>query len=229
MNTPTTTKGNIMRRIITAVILALAGIAFIATPATATNVNHPSDECDGTFIKDQPPYEGLWMIVAYDGNMWIKIANQHVAVPAVSVGDYITQEHLSSWPNNKNGQPQEISHVDYCVEDPPETTVPETTTPQTTTPETTTPQTTTPETTTPETTTPPTTAPETTVPETTVPTNPSTTAPPTAPETTAPTTAPPAPPATDLPKTGAEPWAMLAMAAILLASGAGITIASRRR
>jgi LPXTG-motif cell wall-anchored protein len=139
-----------MKRLIIATTLAVAFITFAGMPAAATGVRHPSGECDGVFIKDQPPFSGLSVTAAYTGNMWIKIATQHVAVPVVTKGDVITPSSLSSWPTNRNGHPQEVSHVDYCIEPPTETTIPETTIPETTVPETTVPETTVPETTVPE-------------------------------------------------------------------------------
>lgn len=164
-NTNTPPKENTMKPIIRTLTAAsllasmiVLWLAWSVAPAQATGVHHPKDECSATFIKDQPPYSGLTVTAAYTGDMWIKIATQHVYVPVVTEGDVITPQSLSSWPTNRNGKPQEISHVDYCV-DPYATTTtePEQTTTTTTEPE----QTTT--TTAPEETT--TTVVETTVPE----------------------------------------------------------------
>ena len=136
---PTRKKKNTMKRIIVALAL-VAGVLSVGAAASATKpptVNHPEDQCEGTFIKSQPPGSGFTVTAAYTGNMWIKIATQHVAVPAVTKGEVYTPRNVSSWPTNKNGRYQEISHVDYCIR--PEvttTTAPEVTT--TTAPEVTT-------------------------------------------------------------------------------------------
>ncbi len=100
-------------------LLGASGMAEAAQPddkGKPEDVHHPVEECDGTFIKDQPPFDGLSVTVAYTGNMWIKISNEHVFVPTVTKGEVYTPDTLSSWPLNKNDKPQAISHVDYCVE-----------------------------------------------------------------------------------------------------------------
>ena len=112
------------------VFVALLGTTFLtvgvmnsAAEAKPDNVNHPVEECEGTFIKDQGPNSGLSVTVAYTGNMWIKAGNQHFAVPAVTKGEVYTPADVSGWPMNKPGTAYlEISHVDYCTEEPPPTT-----------------------------------------------------------------------------------------------------------
>ena len=125
-----------------------------ATAATPPTVDHPTEQCIGTFIESQPPGSGFTVTVAYTGNMWIKAGPVHFAVPAVTKGEVYTPQNVSSWPMNEPGNAYlEISHVDYCVTEvppttePPETTVPETTVPETTVPETTVPVRSVPETT----------------------------------------------------------------------------------
>lgn len=112
-----------MKRLIMALAL-VAGVTWLGagSPASATQpptVNHPVEECEGTFIKDQGPSSGFSVTVAYTGNMWIKISNEHVFVPAVTVGETYGPKDVSGWPTNKKGKYQEISHVDYCVDKQP--------------------------------------------------------------------------------------------------------------
>ena len=118
-----------MRRTVVAALLAGAALT-LTSPVWAEKpptVNHPTD-CSGTLIVDQPPNSGLTVTVAYTGTMYLKISNQHVTVPVVTVGEVYTPDNLSSWPRNQNSQPQEISHVDYCVETVDTTTTTTTTT-----------------------------------------------------------------------------------------------------
>ena len=121
-----------MKRIIVALAVA-AGVLTIGAGTAEATVRHPVDQCEGTFIKSQPPGSGFTVTAAYTGNMWIKIATQHVAVPAVTKGEVYTPRNVSSWPTNRNGRYQEISHVDYCVDPHPTTTSSTTLPPETTT------------------------------------------------------------------------------------------------
>jgi hypothetical protein len=195
-----------------AAIVVLAGYG----TAGATSVHHQDCPEGWEQVVSQPPNEGFTVIVAYSGNLWIKVATQHFEVPVVSVGDVIGPEDVSSWPTNQNGKYQEISHVDYCI--PPETTttVPETTVPETTVPETTVPDTTVAETTVPETTAPATTTPTTTVAATTVP------------STQAPSTSAPAPAPQSMPVTGGDNWSILAAGVLFLLLGGSVLLIARR-
>jgi LPXTG-motif cell wall-anchored protein len=122
-------------------IVMVAGYAVSATGKPPT-VHHPACPAGWTQVVDQPPNSGLSVTAAYSGTLWIKVSNQHFEVPVVSAGDVITPESVSSWPTNKRGKYQEVSHADYCIPPVTETTVPETTVPETTVPETTSPPTT---------------------------------------------------------------------------------------
>jgi LPXTG-motif cell wall-anchored protein len=100
----------------------LAGIVMLwvggATPADATKpptVHHPACPAGWTQIKDQPPHSGKSVTAAYSGTVWIKVATIHFEVPVVAKGDVITPQAVSSWPTNRNGKFQDVSHVDYCI------------------------------------------------------------------------------------------------------------------
>jgi len=105
-----------------AVAAMLAGGLAITSAgvASAASVHHPVCAAGSTLVKDQAPYSGFGVTIPAgysDVTMYLKISNQHVEVPVVSSGQVYGPSDLSSWPRNGNGQPQEISHVDYCVPD----------------------------------------------------------------------------------------------------------------
>jgi LPXTG-motif cell wall-anchored protein len=106
----------------TAAGLLLGGLAITsggASAAEVTDQNHPA--CDGTQYVSQPPNSGTSVEAAYTGIMSIKIADNHYSIEVVA-GETYGPEDVDGWPTaGPQANPQDISHVDYCVpdEEPP--------------------------------------------------------------------------------------------------------------
>ena len=95
----------------------LALTSGVAQAEQPVGVDHPEDQCDGTFYESLGPNIGTSIVVAYSGDMWIKIGDQHILVRNVTKGQTVTPASVPSWPKDegKGLNPKEVSHVDYCV------------------------------------------------------------------------------------------------------------------